>query len=449
MRTEVRIAYSADAIYFGVVCLDREPDQLTVSDARRDSSLVATDSFRIVLDTYHDGQNGFVFGTNPAGLEFDGQVSNEGQGSSPLSGGGGGTQQGGSGGGFNLNWDGSWEVRTSVSDVGWSAEFAIPFRTLRYAAGDNQRWGLNVERTIRRRKETAHWAALPFQFDLYRLSLAGTLEGLDVPAQRNLKLIPYVLGEARQRSTGASGTTALGSIGADLKYGLTPSLTLDATYDTDFAQVEVDEQQINLDRFNLFFPEKRPFFLENAGRFTAGSPSEVELFFSRRIGIGPQGERVPILGGARVSGKVHNTNIGFLNMLTDDRPALGIEKNNFTVARVNHQLGQRSSIGGLIVNRQSLDTADHYNRTFALDGKWGLGKKATVSGYYAKTETPGVELNEQSFKILGSYEWNGIRGSAGYSEVGEGFNPEVGFLMRSAFRKPEVALLKQVRMNGK
>jgi len=237
--------------------------------------------------------------------------------------------------------------------------------------------------------------------------------------------------------------------GADIKYSITPAVTLDLTYNTDFAQVEVDQQQVNLDRFNLFFPEKRPFFLENAGQFTVGATGEVDLFFSRRIGIGPEGEVVPIIGGARVSGKIHNTNIGFLNMFTDDRPTLGIEKNNFTVARVNHQIGQRSSVGGLIVNRQSLDTSDHYNRTFAVDGKWGLGKKATISGYYAKTETPGMESNEQAFKILGSYEWNGIRGSAGYSEVGEGFNPEVGFLMRSAYRKPEVALFKQIRMNGK
>jgi hypothetical protein len=175
----------------------------------------------------------------------------------------------------------------------------------------------------------------------------------------------------------------------------------------------------------------------------------VDLFFTRRIGIGPEGEIVPIIGGARVSGKVQDTNIGFLTMFTDDHSEIGIEKNNFTVARVNHQLGQRSSIGGLIVNRQSMDTSENYNRTYAVDGKWGLGKKATISGYYAKTETPGMELNEQSFKILGTYEWNGLRGTAGYSEVGEGFNPEVGFLLRSAFRKPEVSLLKQVRMNGK
>ena len=444
-KTEVRIGYTATTFYLSVVCFDAAPDKLVVSDPRRDATLDNTDSFLFILDTYHDGQNGFMFGTNPIGIEYDGQVDNEGQGTQSVN-----RQQPGVIGGFNLNWDASWTVRAKVGDFGWSAEFAIPLKTLRFASGKDQTWGVNFQRNIRKTNEIAYWAPLPIQFDLKRLSLEGTLTGLNLNPPKNLKLIPYALGRvSRDFDETPSETKFEPEVGVDIKYSITPAVTLDLTYNTDFAQVEVDQQQVNLDRFNLFFPEKRPFFLENAGQFTVGATGEVDLFFTRRIGIGPEGEVVPIIGGARVSGKINNTNIGFLNMITDDRPALGIEQNNFTVARVNHQIGQRSSIGGLVVNRQSLDTADHYNRTFALDGKWGLGKKATISGYYAKTETPGMELNEQSFKILGSYEWNGIRGSAGYSEVGEGFNPEVGFLMRSAYRKPEVALLKQVRMNGK
>ncbi|MGC1242398.1 MAG: DUF5916 domain-containing protein [Chryseosolibacter sp.] len=444
-KTEVRIGYTATTFYLSVVCFDREPNRLVVSDARRDATLDNTDSFLFILDTYHDGQNGFIFGTNPIGIEYDGQVDNEGQGTQSVN-----RQQPGVIGGFNLNWDAAFTVKAKVGDFGWSAEFAIPLRTLRFLSGQDQTWGINFQRNIRKTNEIAYWAPLPIQFDLKRLSLEGSLTGLNLKSPRNLKLIPYALGRvSRDFEENPSETKFEPEVGADVKYSITPSVTLDLTYNTDFAQVEVDQQQVNLDRFNLFFPEKRPFFLENAGQFSVGATGEADLFFSRRIGIGPGGEVVPILGGARVSGKIQDTNIGFLNMITDDRPALGIEKNNFTVARVNHQLGQRSSIGGLIVNRQSLDTSDHYNRTFALDGKWGLGKKATISGYYAKTETPGMELNEQSFKILGSYEWNGIKGAAGYSEVGEGFNPEVGFLMRSAYRKPEVQLLKQIRMNGK
>ena len=266
-RTEVRIAYSADTLYFGVVCYDGDPSTIIVSDSRRDSPLNETDSFLIILDTYLDQQNGFVFGTNPSGLEYDGQVTNEGQGSGAFVGGGrgvgGGRQQGGAGRGFNLNWDGSWEVRTQVSDIGWSAEFAIPFRTLRYSSGESQTWGLNFQRNIRRRNETAFWSALPRQYTLYRLSLAGQLTGLQLPPQRNLKIVPYALGDAVSNEF-AGNDALLGDIGIDVKYSLTPSLTLDATYNTDFAQVEVDDQQVNLNRFNLFFPEKRPFFLENA-----------------------------------------------------------------------------------------------------------------------------------------------------------------------------------------
>lgn len=444
-KTEVRIAYTATTFFLAVVCYDSAPEQLVVSDARRDATLDNTDSFLFILDTYRDGQNGFIFGTNPIAIEYDGQVDNEGQGVQSVN-----RQQPGVIGGFNLNWDASWTVKSSVGDYGWSAEFAIPLRTLRFASGQNQTWGINFQRNIRKTNEIVYWAPLPIQFDLKRLSLEGSLTGLNLTAPRNLKLIPYALGRVSRNFAEVPSETKFDpEFGADIKYSITPAITLDLTYNTDFAQVEVDQQQVNLDRFNLFFPEKRPFFLENAGQFSVGAPGEVDLFFSRRIGIGPEGEVVPIIGGVRLSGKAKDTNIGFLNMITDDRLALGIEKNNFTVARVNHQLGQRSSIGGLIVNRQSLDTAENYNRTFAVDGKWGLGKKATISGYYAKTETPGVELSEQSYKILASYEWMGYRGSAGYSEVGDGFNPEVGFLMRSAYRKPELALLKQIRMNGK
>lgn len=444
-KTEIRIGYTSTTFYLAAICFDAAPDKLVVSDARRDATLDNTDSFLFILDTYHDGQNGFIFGTNPIGIEYDGQVDNEGQGNQSVN-----RQQQGVIGGFNLNWDASWTVKSLVGDFGWSAEFEIPLRTLRFASGQDQVWGINFQRNIRKTNEIDYWAPLPIQFDLKRLSLEGTLTGLNLKTPGNLKFIPYVLGRAsRDFNESPSETKYQPEIGADIKYSITPAVTLDLTYNTDFAQVEVDQQQVNLDRFNLFFPEKRPFFLENAGQFTVGATGEVDLFFTRRIGIGPKGEIVPIIGGARLSGKIKNTNIGFLDMVTDDRSDLGIEKNNFTLARVNHQLAQRSSIGAIFVNKQSLDTANHYNRTFALDGKWGLGKKATISGYYAKTETPGIELSEQAFKILSTYEWNGLRATAGYSEVGEGFNPEVGFLLRKAYRKPEISAFQQVRMKGK
>jgi hypothetical protein len=433
-ETAVRILYSADTLYIGVVAYDRNPDQIIVADSRRDSSLDETDSFLMVLDTYRDRQNGFVFGTNPAAIQYDGQVANEGGGGAGPGGGGG--QQGGSGGGFNINWDGDWEVRTRTSEIGWSAEFAIPFRTLRYPQQEVQRWGLNFQRNIRRRNETAFWAPLPRQYNLHRVSLAGQLVGLEAQPQRNLQLTPYVLGQARQHGTELNGTTRDGDFGADLKYGVTPSLTLDLTYNTDFAQVEVDEQQVNLDRFSLFFPEKRPFFLENAGLFAVGSPREAEVFFSRSIGIGPSGQTIPILGGARLTGRVGRTNVGLLNIQTSE--VGDVAGTNFAVARVNHELPNRSALGAMFVNRQgtgSLARDDDENQSYAVDGRLGVGQNGLISGFAARTATPGLRDNQHAYQLDSTYASPAWSLGLGYTEVAENFNPEVGFLSRGSFRK--------------
>jgi hypothetical protein len=446
-RTEIAIAYTQETFYLGVICYDSQPNRLVISDARRDASLENTDAFLMILDTYLDGQNGFVFGTNSLGVEYDAQVDNEGQGNFNLN-----RQQGGIIGGFNLNWDASWTVKAQVGDFGWSAEFAIPLRTIRYRSGDGQIWGLNFRRNIRKTNEVVYWSPIPINFDLNRLSLAGKLTGLDLRSPGNLKVIPYVLGKTVKEYRQVNAEAELkADAGIDIKYSITPSLTLDLTYNTDFAQVEVDDQQVNLDRFNLFFPEKRPFFLENAGQFSVGSPGEVDLFFSRRIGIGDGGLLVPITGGARLSGKLNNTNIGLLSMFTSDVSEEGIEPNNFTVARINHEFSSsRSAIGGVFINRLGLGDVDgDYNRTFALDGKLGIGQKARLSGYLAKTNTPGITENDHSFKFQSNYDWNGWSLSAAYTEVGAGFNPEVGFLLRQAFRKPEFRVLYQWRMHGK
>lgn len=442
-RTEVRLVYTSTALYVGVICFDRSPDGIIISGTRRDSSLDNSDSFRIILDTYQDGQNGFVFGTNPGGLEYDGQVTSEGRG-----GGGGGGPQGGSGGGLNLNWDGVWRVRTLVDEQGWSAEFEIPFRTLRYPDKAVQSWGLNFERGIRRRNEIAYWSPLPRQFDISRLSLAGVLEDLEVPAQRNFKVIPYVVGEARDESHRPK-TRIRGEPGMDAKYSLTPSLTLDATWNTDFAQVEVDEQQINLDRFNLFFPEKRPFFLENAGLFAVGSPGEAEVFFSRQIGIGADGRAIPIAGGARLSGQAgRGLNVGFLNMQTESVGGV-IAANNFSVARLRQDLPNRSSVGVIAVNRQGtgrLAADNDYNRSFAVDGRWGIGRSGLLSGFAAMTVSPERSGDEHAFQVSAARETQALELRATYTEVGEHFRPDVGFLSRrGGFRKPDLLVFTRLR----
>ena len=462
-RTEIRVAFTSDTLFIGVVCYDSDPSSIVVSDSRRDSSMNNTDSIQIVLDTFHDRQNGFVFGTTPAGQEYDGQVINEG-GSGSLfgSGGRGGFSRGG-GGGFNLNWDSPWQVRTLVSDIGWSAEFAIPFRTLRFPARTQQLWGVNFQRNLPRRNETAYWASLPRQYNLYRVSMAGQLEGLVTPAgnARNLQLTPYVVGAMRKREGVPSRRTVVtGDMGVDLKYSVTPGLTLDATYNTDFAQVEVDDQQINLDRFNLFFPEKRPFFLENAGAFTVSNEGaarqpdlgQTELFFSRRIGISATGQQTPILAGSRLSGKITDkTTVGLLNMQTEDLDGIA-PANNFTVARVRRELPNRSSVGGLFVNRIATGRQarpDDYNRTYAVDGRWGVGDNAMVQGFIGRTETPGRRGRDHALNVSGNYSSESWRLITGYQENGEDFNPEVGFVRRTGgFRKYDLGINNTSRPDG-
>ena len=444
-KTEVRVIFTADTLYVGVVLYDSDPGGIIVSDARRDAPMDDTDSFQMIVDTYRDRQNGFVFGTNPAGVEYDGQVTNEGQGGGGL--GFGQMQSAGSGSGFNINWDGAWTVRSKITVQGWSTEFAIPFRTLRYPAATEQAWGINFQRNIRRKNERAFWAPIPRQFNLYRLSLAGSLTGVQTPALKNLRITPYVLGNALESGVIPADSEFLGEVGGDLKYSLTPSLTLDATVNTDFAQVEVDDQQVNLDRFNLFFPEKRPFFLENAGFFSVGNPGEVDLFFSRRIGISTAGEAIPILGGGRVSGKAGRFNVGMLNMQTDDFDGT-VASTNFTVMRVSRDLPNRSSIGGIFTNR--LETGDlarerSPGRTYGVDGKWGVAPTSMVTGFFAKTDTDGVTDGTHAFNIRSQTNHPQWDLNAGYQEVGAGFNPEVGFLSRRGYRKPDVMLMTRFR----
>ena len=440
-RTEVRVVFTESTLYVGVVCYDRDPGSIAIADSRRDASLDDGDSVQFILDTFLDRQSGFVFGTSPAGQEYDGQVVNAGEGRLGRS----TTTSSGSGAGFNGNWDGVWDVRTSLSDVGWSAEFAIPFRTLSYPARGVQTWGMNLQRNIRRRNEIVYWAPLPRQYNLLRLSMAGQVSGIRPPSVgRDLKIVPYAAGDLT-RSDERRRTTTLGDAGVDLKYNVSPALTLDLTYNTDFAQVEVDQQQINLDRFNLFFPEKRPFFLENAGVFSVssvrqvagGNPGQTELFFSRRIGIGPGGREIPILGGARLSGKVSDAvSVGLLNMQTEEVAGVA-PANNFTVARAYRDLPNSSQVGAIFVNRQAtgaLAGSRDFNRTYGVDGRVGLGQNSQIAGFAAATDTPGREGSDHAYNVAWDHNSERWRFTLGYVEVADNFNPEVGFLRRKGFR---------------
>ena len=438
-RTEVYVGYTDEALYVGVMAYDDDPAAIIVSDSRRDSSLSDTDAFLFVIDGLLDRQNGFVFGTNAAGIEYDGQVTKEGSGDNFGSG----------GGAFNLNWDGAWAVRATITDDGWSAEFEIPFRTLRYRRDDARQWGINFQRNIRRNNEIAYWAPLDRNRNLYRVSQAGTLNGIEPPAQRNLQITPYALGQWR-RGGGLAGTESNSEMGVDLKYSITSSLTLDLTVNTDFAQVEADEQQVNLDRFNLFFPEKRPFFLENAGQFAVGNGQEVEMFFSRRIGIAADSTAIPVDGGARLSGKLgERTNVGLLYMRTAAVDGVA-PANDFGVVRINQELANRSAIGAMFVNRDGdgshLAASDRdYNRTYAIDGRWGIGEHILLQGWAARTETPGLVGDDEAFALKFSHSSEEWSSRLEYTDVGGNFNPEVGFLARTDYRKATAFLMRRIR----
>lgn len=440
-KTEVFIGYTNTALYIGVMAYDDDPSTIIVADSRRDSSLDETDSFQIIIDGLLDRQNGYLFGTNPAGIQYDAQVIKEGSNGDFGSG----------GGGFNLNWDGSWNVEARITDDGWSAEFEIPFTTLRYGQGDEQNWGINFQRNIRSNNEIVFWAPLNRQRDINRVSEAGTVQGIRPPDSRNLQITPYVLA-SREEGGNIVGTDSDQEFGFDIKYSLTPSLTLDATYNTDFAQVEVDDAVVNLDRFSIFLPEKRPFFLENAGQFTVGTAQQVELFFSRRIGIG-SGAEVPIDGGVRLSGTVGTgTNVGFLYMSDEGVPGVAAQ-NDYVVARVNRELPNRSSIGAIIVSRDGDGSingspSDDQNQTYAIDGTWGIGDNMLLQGYFAKTDTPGLTDDDFAFSARMNYNSPVWSARLGYTEVREDFNPEVGFLRRDDYRRGEAFIMRRFRPDG-
>ena len=433
-RTEVRFLIDRQNLYIAVVCFDSEPDKIVVSQSRRDADLGDTDSIEILLDTFNDGQNAFVFGTNPFGIESDGQVMAEGQ-----------SGQGGRGG-FNENWDADWTVRAAMTERGWEAEFAIPLKTLRYNPGEERSWGVNVLRNIRRKNEQVFLARVPRGYNLYRVSVAGKLQGLSLPTRRDVKLLPYVSGSVNEDTTRRTETVdRRGDIGLDVKWGVRADLTLDVTVNTDFAQVEADEQQVNLTRFPLFFPEKRPFFLENAQVFELGQPRSIDLFFSRRIGLSAGGEPIDIVAGGRLSGKLGGYNVGLLNMQTNqsvDRRtgATVAPDNNFTVMRIQREIG-RSNVGAMFVGRQGVGShapADDYNRAYGLDLGWQATTNGRYTAFLARTDSPRSK-GASDYAGGTSYTYTNEVWTAGigYTQVGARFNPEVGFLRRRGYRNVE------------
>ena len=447
-KTEAWIMFDRTHIYVsGRVWDSAPPSAWVANELRRDTSqLRENDAFWVAFDTFYDRRNGVAFYTNPLGALGDFAITNEGN--------------------PNGDWNPVWDVRTGRFDGGWTVEMEIPFKSLRYRPGPSQVWGVQLRRTVRRKNEQAYLTPVPISVGrrgIFRLSDAATMVGLEVPAGSNtLEIKPY----------GISGLTtdvdaspprknaADGDVGVDVKYGITQNLTADLTYNTDFAQVEVDEQQVNLTRFSLFFPEKREFFLEGQGIFnfalgggsqsprdsalrqqvgavgrgTSGGGNAPTLFYSRRIGL-EAGTIVPIVGGGRVTGKTGAFDVGALAIQTDDEMVSGAEPTHFTVVRVKRDILRRSSVGGIFTNRSVSLVGDGANQTYGVDGTFSFYDNVNFVAYVAKTETPGLASKDTSYQGQFTYAGDRYGFQAEHLVVEDNFLPEVGFLRRDNFRR--------------
>ena len=443
-KTEAWIFFDGQNVYVSARLWDSAPELLIANEMQRDSfQIVNNDYFSVVLDTFYDRRNGVAFTTNAIGGFLDYQITDEGN--------------------PNLDWNAIFDVRTGRFDGGWSVEMEIPFKSLRFRPGRSQVWGVQLGRRIRHKTEATFLTPVPINAvpGELRLSAAGTLVGVEVPAgNRAFEIKPFAIGSLATdvNTVPRIVNEGSGDFGFDVKYGVTESLTADFTYNTDFAQVEVDEQQVNLTRFSLFFPEKREFFLEGRGIFEFGRPAGggtgvrrggrggtgprggagagdvPTIFFSRRIGLNA-GQTVPILGGGRLTGRAGGFSIGALNIQTDATAAGNALSTNFTALRVKRDILRRSSIGAIFTGRSVSTAGQGSNEAFGLDTALSFFDNVNLNGYYARTRTPDLEGNNDSYQAAFSYAGDLYGFQLDHLLVGDNFNPEVGFLRRDDFRR--------------
>src|SRR4051812_3602628 len=434
-RTEIWVMYDDEYMYVTCRCWDSEPpDKWIANELRRDTNqLRQNDHLGVMFDTFYDRRSGFAFYSNPLGARADYSIVDEG---AP-----------------NSDWNPVWESKTGRFDGGWILEMAIPFKSLRYRSGPDQVWGIQLRRSVRRKNEWAYLTPVPQNLagpqGLNRVSSGGTLVGLDLPpAGKNLELKPYAISKLTtdRVRTPAVTNDATGTVGGDMKYGLTASLTADFTANTDFAQVEIDEQQVNLTRFSLFFPEKRDFFLEGRGvfdfarggvtgaTFSNAITTSIQpyLFYSRRIGLNRSRE-IPIQAGGRLTGKVGKYAIGAMNIQTGDESVSLTEPTNFSVIRVKRDILKRSSIGAMFTNRSTAVSAPGANRAYGADAAFSFFQNVGFAAYYARTETPGLGADNESYQGIADYAGDRYGGHLEYLKVGNDFNPEIGFVSRVNF----------------
>ena len=431
--TEVRILYDEKNIYFGFTCSVLRRDDIVANEMRRDAEdLRENDNVFILLDTYNDKRNGVFFRISPLGAMQDIALTN-------------------SGDSQNSSWDAVWDCRSKINDTHWTTEISIPFSQLRFKRSDSMIWGVNFGRTIRGKNEEAMWVPVSRQYgslSKYRTANLGSLVGLTgITPSRRLEFLPYVLPGISRLEEDDSIDRKF-DIGLDLKYGLTSNLTADLTLNTDFAQVEADQEQVNLSRFSLYFPEKRPFFLEGAGMFDFGIPSPtffapppLILFYSRRIDL-EEGYAIPIIGGGKITGKVGPYGIGLLNVLTDEfhtdpgvtdeDDMVDLSRTNYSVLRVRRDIFSGSSIGAIAVNKQDTDT---YNRAGGLDFAYRPNDSIDVRGLWARSYETDVSNENDAMYFGGTWRNSLLRFNGTYTFIGEDFNPEVGFVRRQGSRR--------------
>jgi uncharacterized protein DUF5916 len=442
-RTEAWVFYDGRNIYVSARLWSSVPEsQWIANEMQRDSfQLIFNDNFTFVFDTFYDRRNGVAFMVNPIGGFFDYQITDEGN--------------------PNQDWNPIWDVRTGRFDGGWTVEAQVPFKSLRFRPGPSQVWGLQLGRLIRAKNESTYLTRVAISAGpgSFRLSAAGTLIGVEVPENnRILDIKPYAIGSLTtdRMATPRTSNQLDRDGGIDVKYGVTPSLIADLTYNTDFAQVEADEQQVNLTQFPLFFPEKREFFLEGRGIFDFGRPGGggegglriqrgsggfisgggdvPTLFFSRRIGLN-KGLTVPILGGGRLTGKAGRFTIGALNIQADDAPGAGAVATNFTVLRVKRDILRRSRIGGFFTGRSVSTVGPGSNEAYGVDAAFSFFDNVNFNGYYAKTKTPELKADDHSYQAAFAYNGDLYRFQIDHLLIGNNFNPEVGFLRRDDIRR--------------
>ena len=436
-NTEVWVFYNDQSIYVTAKVYESVPeDEWVANEMRRDVGRLRTnDSFSVMFDTFLDRRNGVAFLVSPIGGFSDFTINNEGMATRPV----------------NFDWNVVWNSRVGRFDGGWTVEMEIPFRSLRYEPSSEQAWGIQFRRVQIRLNEATYITEIPISAanigppmvaGMWRISEAATLTDLEVPPRNlNLEIKPYGLGTVTTNRTAnppVNGQFA-NEAGVDVKFGITNNLTADFTYNTDFAQVEVDERQVNLTRFNLFFPEKREFFLEGAANFDFTQPRNLDvptMFFSRRIGL-EKGQVVPIDVGARVTGKVGDIDIGALSIGTDGSDLSSVESTDFSVLRIKRDVLRRSRIGMIYTDRSKSLVGEGANTLYGVDGTFNFLDDIQISTFAAKSESPGFSGDDESY--MANFNYNGDRYGfrSGYLVVEDNFNPEVGFKRRNNFKQYE------------